>query len=255
MAKIFRKIRLNLLSAGKTRNYLKYAIGEIILVVIGILIALQINNLNQLNKDDKALMEYLVKIKSQTQEDLVVIDSLTVYRKDTSRNCKIARNTILDKAEDENLFILMSCGGAFFDYYFRANDGGYEALKSSGYYGKINNTKLDSLLSKYHRLVDEISQNEKSYNQYVEAQEAYISNEFDRSLVMAFAFVPQDSLRLKATSQAEYFEDFKTYTALVPYRNVISLAAFQFDIMIAQYAELKASGKRLIEEINLFLDD
>ena len=202
MAKFFRKIRLNLLSAGKTRNYLKYAIGEIILVVIGILIALQINNLNQLNKDDKALMEYLVKIKSQTQEDLVVIDSLIVYRKDTAKNCKMARNQILNKTEDENLFMLMSCGGAFFDYYFKANDGGYEALKSSDYYGKINNTQLDSLLSKYHRIVGEISQNEKSYNQYVEAQEAYISNEFDRSLVMAFAFVPQDSLKLKATSQA-----------------------------------------------------
>ena len=178
-----------------------------------------------------------------------------VYRKDTAKNCKIARDRILDKTEDEDLFILMSCGGAFFDYYFKANDGGYEALKSSGYYGKINNTPLDSLLSKYHRIVDEISQNEKSYNQYVEAQEAYISNEFDRSLVMAFAFVPQDSLKLKATSQAEYFKDFETYTALVPYRNVISLAAFQFDIMISQYEQLKASGERVIEEINYFLDD
>jgi len=39
MLKIFRKIRQNLLNEGKTTNYLKYAIGEIILVVIGILIA------------------------------------------------------------------------------------------------------------------------------------------------------------------------------------------------------------------------
>jgi len=44
--KIFRKIRLNLLSENKTRKYLIYAIGEIILVVTGILIALQINNWN-----------------------------------------------------------------------------------------------------------------------------------------------------------------------------------------------------------------
>lgn len=47
MINYFRRIRQNLLSKGKTRKYLKYAIGEIILVVIGILIALQINNWNE----------------------------------------------------------------------------------------------------------------------------------------------------------------------------------------------------------------
>ena len=46
MIKFFRKIRQNLLSEGKTGKYLKYAIGEIFLVVIGILIALSINNWN-----------------------------------------------------------------------------------------------------------------------------------------------------------------------------------------------------------------
>jgi len=46
MIKFFRKIRQNLLSEGKTGKYFKYAIGEIVLVVIGILIALQINNWN-----------------------------------------------------------------------------------------------------------------------------------------------------------------------------------------------------------------
>ena len=50
MIKFFRKIRQNLLSEGKTGKYLKYAIGEIILVVIGILIALQINNWNEERK-------------------------------------------------------------------------------------------------------------------------------------------------------------------------------------------------------------
>jgi len=53
MIKFFRKIRQNLLSEGNTGKYLKYAIGEIILVVIGILIALQLNNYNDtLNQND-----------------------------------------------------------------------------------------------------------------------------------------------------------------------------------------------------------
>ncbi|NNE31905.1 MAG: hypothetical protein HKN40_06000, partial [Winogradskyella sp.] len=44
MIKFFRKIRYSLMETGKTGKYLKYAIGEIVLVVIGILIALSLNN-------------------------------------------------------------------------------------------------------------------------------------------------------------------------------------------------------------------
>jgi hypothetical protein len=46
MIKFFKKIRQNLLLEGKTRKYLKYAVGEIALVVIGILTAVSINNWN-----------------------------------------------------------------------------------------------------------------------------------------------------------------------------------------------------------------
>ena len=50
MIKFFRKIRYDLMEKNKTGKYLKYAIGEIVLVVIGILIALQINNWNEHRK-------------------------------------------------------------------------------------------------------------------------------------------------------------------------------------------------------------
>ncbi|GAB1308538.1 hypothetical protein KH5_12210 [Urechidicola sp. KH5] len=56
MIKFFRKIRQKLLSENKFSKYLLYAIGEIILVVIGILIALQINNLNEQKKRDKEIL-------------------------------------------------------------------------------------------------------------------------------------------------------------------------------------------------------
>ena len=50
MIKFFRKIRYNLMEQNKTGKYFKYAIGEIVLVVIGILIALSINNWNRNEK-------------------------------------------------------------------------------------------------------------------------------------------------------------------------------------------------------------
>ncbi|MCF1193124.1 DUF6090 family protein [Mangrovimonas sp. AS39] len=65
MIKFFRKIRQNLLSEGKTGKYLKYAIGEIILVVIGILIALQINNWNEDKKERKEENQALVSLHDE----------------------------------------------------------------------------------------------------------------------------------------------------------------------------------------------
>jgi tetratricopeptide (TPR) repeat protein len=62
MIKFFRKIRQNMLSAGKTGKYFKYAIGEIVLVVIGILIALQINNWNETRKANDAELQLYHKI-------------------------------------------------------------------------------------------------------------------------------------------------------------------------------------------------
>ncbi|NRD21844.1 hypothetical protein HNV10_01235 [Winogradskyella litoriviva] len=69
MIKFFRKIRKNLLSEGKTGKYFKYAIGEIVLVVIGIVIALQINNWNEKRKSDNILENYYHQIVTELAKD------------------------------------------------------------------------------------------------------------------------------------------------------------------------------------------
>ena len=70
MIKLFRKIRKQLLGEGKTGNYFKYAIGEIILVVIGILIALQINNWNEANSNEKRLLKIFEEIGVDLATDI-----------------------------------------------------------------------------------------------------------------------------------------------------------------------------------------
>lgn len=65
MIKLFRKIRQQLLSEGKTRKYFKYAIGEIVLVVIGILIALQINNWNEAKKSKSNVIQLMENVQKE----------------------------------------------------------------------------------------------------------------------------------------------------------------------------------------------
>ncbi|TYA57507.1 DUF6090 family protein [Formosa maritima] len=75
MIKFFRHVRKNLLNEGKTSKYFKYAIGEIILVVIGILIALQINTLNEERKDRIKEQDILKQLKEEFQSNLLQLEN------------------------------------------------------------------------------------------------------------------------------------------------------------------------------------
>ena len=80
MIKLFRNIRLKLLTEGKTSNYLKYAIGEIVLVVFGILIALQINNWNEDRIARKQEVKYLRNLQADLNLELINNDRMIAYR-------------------------------------------------------------------------------------------------------------------------------------------------------------------------------
>tara|TARA_R110001632_G_scaffold232735_1_gene374409 strand:- start:1565 stop:2317 length:753 start_codon:yes stop_codon:yes gene_type:complete len=88
MIKFFRKIRQQLLMENKNSRYFKYAIGEIILVVIGILIALQVSNWNQQRLETKNLYSYYKKIVEELEQEVLItnwqiknIDSLRIMQK------------------------------------------------------------------------------------------------------------------------------------------------------------------------------
>ena len=70
MIKFFRKIRQNLLSDGKTGKYFKYAIGEIVLIVLGILIALQFQNFNEKHRRDLLFKESMEQIYNGLKSDI-----------------------------------------------------------------------------------------------------------------------------------------------------------------------------------------
>lgn len=70
MIKFFRKIRKNLLNEGKTTKYFKYALGEIVLVVIGILIALYLNIQQEAYTIQKQQENYLGQIRGEMINNL-----------------------------------------------------------------------------------------------------------------------------------------------------------------------------------------
>lgn len=147
MIKFFRKIRQNLLMNNKTSKYFKYAIGEIVLVVIGILIALQINNWNESNKSQKNEIYILNEVLKNLEEDATLINEIIAkrtnaktsitYLKKYSSNIEIN----LDSLEHHMVRLLT------FERYYPINNA-YEILKSKGL--QLSNNNLTSHISRYY---------------------------------------------------------------------------------------------------------
>jgi len=77
--RFFRHIRKSLMEQNKIRTYLLYAIGEILLVVIGIPIALQVNNWNEQRKLDRLELNLLNEIRLNLQDSKAEIESTIQY--------------------------------------------------------------------------------------------------------------------------------------------------------------------------------
>jgi Family of unknown function (DUF6090) len=81
MINFFRKIRYNLMEQNKTGKYLKYAVGEIVLVMLGILLALQVNNWNEERKENIIRDSYLVRLLIDQEKDNINLEQLLKDRK------------------------------------------------------------------------------------------------------------------------------------------------------------------------------
>ena len=104
MIKFFRKIRQNLLMENKTGKYFKYAIGEIILVVIGILIALQINNWNELRKQKLVEINILEGIRTDILKDTIDLNfNISAYSRYIKSDSIVLNHLINKKDLNQNV--------------------------------------------------------------------------------------------------------------------------------------------------------
>ncbi len=150
MIKFFRKIRQNLLMENKTGKYLKYAIGEIVLVVIGILIALQINNWNENRKSTAIEQYYLKRLKNSLVEDTVNINlTVTGINQALDLIDSVTKNSPKPKINKN----LSSLTPRLYMSTFRLDieTSTFDDLKSTGNFNLIKNKALIKTLSTYYK--------------------------------------------------------------------------------------------------------
>jgi len=160
MIPFFRKIRKRFADNNKPLQYLRYAIGEIILVVIGILIALQINNWNQNRIENAALWGNLNNIKSNIKNDLKQASNLNFVLNQLANNTTDfwSLRSKSDFTLDDFLSTENHLNTLFGLEPFSPNTYGFETLKSTGYIGKLQGTDMEVLLFSYYELAKKINE-------------------------------------------------------------------------------------------------
>ena len=147
MIKLFRNIRQSLLAEGKTSKYLKYALGEIILVVIGILIALQINNWNEAKKSKRDELYVLTEVLKNLEEDAVLVDEIITQRQKAKSAIISLQKFVNSDANDTDSLPFYMTSLLTFERYFPINNA-YEILKSKGL--QLSNNGLTTIISRYY---------------------------------------------------------------------------------------------------------
>lgn len=131
MISFFRKIRQTLLQQNKLSKYLIYALGEIVLVVIGIMIAVAINNSNEEKKLKQLEIKYLTEIKNNLSSDIADIDFNINFNASRLRSNQVVLQYLNKDAQviDSLDFHLSNLQ---FSTRTLVNSSGYENLKSKG---------------------------------------------------------------------------------------------------------------------------
>ncbi|HLF64193.1 MAG TPA: DUF6090 family protein [Saprospiraceae bacterium] len=225
MIKFFRHIRQSLLSENKFSKYLLYAIGEIILVVIGILIALKINNWNEQQKLNRLEQRYYCKLLEDVNQDVIQIAKHLSENEDRLSSGNMLLH-LLQQENPDRVEVIRHLQGATSKttYTFKPSLAAFDDLKSSGNLIILRDLSIkDKLINYYSTLegyIDIIDVNsDKTVALYFDSTKdfvefgfqniEFVKNEIDTALVDIDALnaspYPSAALRKQLLSDGVFY--------------------------------------------------
>ena len=167
MIRFFRKIRQTLLSENKFSKYLLYAIGEIILVVIGILIALQVNNWNNENVDRKKEALLIKQIHRDFKSNKKQLDSIVIINKKKQRALTIFVDELLKRPDSSAIDTLLKYASDIYAIKtFNPSNGAVQALINSSSFELIRKDTLRDLLVSWQDVYRDYAEEEQLERTY-----------------------------------------------------------------------------------------
>jgi len=254
MIKFFRKIRQNMIKDNKVSKYLLYAVGEIVLVVIGILIALQINNNNEAIKSRAKEVHYLNNLKTDLQ---LTIQELDQFIKD--RNNQIAAaSRILDHYEGKPIENINAFNKDIVDIYtwqrfFQINNT-FQELTNSGNLAIISNDSIKNGLLNIEALYKKIKYNEDHFRYDAEVtlyEPSY--NMLDIYPISKNYFYQITNGQMGELAELNK-EDIEKMLTDMKQKNGFAFAVLEFTTMNSRFEEMKTMAKNLIKIIDTELN-
>jgi hypothetical protein len=171
MIKFFRKIRHRLLTENKFSKYLVYAIGEIILVVIGILIALQINNWNEKHQAQNKMVSNFQNLIEDLKSNKLQLLNLIERRKEVSNGAGLLIDNYENQIQvDENDFVV-KLYPVLSERYFEINRNGIDKVITSSAFELEQMETIRDLIKSYLRISNILNTFEIKENSAVENME------------------------------------------------------------------------------------
>lgn len=204
MIKFFRKLRQKLINEGNLKRYLVYAIGEILLVVIGILIALQINNLNEQKKDKAKESQILLSLSEDFKSNIVNLKTSIDQYPDLIHRLQTTLSYIgkSEKQLSEGMKDTIRNTGYVFT---ELVDGTLNSILNSEKLELIQNEKLKRKLTAYPAIVSRFTKQEENLEEYV----INVQRDKLRNFVSLTELLPDDNPQnkiIKATAKkSDYF--------------------------------------------------
>ncbi|RNC87993.1 MAG: hypothetical protein ED556_02040 [Winogradskyella sp.] len=221
MIKFFRHIRRSLLNENRMGKYFKYAFGEILLVVIGILIALQINNWNESNKAKKTEVYVLTEILNNLEEDSDILKHMIQKREKAKTSVSkmisyLEESSISQDTLEADLLNMLT-----FERYFPINNG-YEICKSKGL--ELSNNLLISKISRYYNY-----EQPKANKSIIDVENAILEILEDTKSISRFIEVLTLNEEIKLTNyqDEQFLAELKTETVAFKNNNVGTLSVIK----------------------------
>jgi hypothetical protein len=239
MINFFRKIRQQLLTENKFSKYLIYAIGEIVLVVIGILIALQVNNWNEERKESKQKAIILTNLKSDFEADISrignVINFLDERRIRASLLLGYLRNLPIE-IDSVNTLLLIDRVSVLFNY--RPTLATYKEIKGAGTLRLIDSDTLKTKLALYQGLIESSIQVEDFNSPILKKFENLVIKHMDEGLgkIGVFGAAP-DSYKLIRFDLGSMSKDEELINTLKSIVNISNKEKWWKNVMIKSQAE------------------
>jgi hypothetical protein len=155
----------------QTRRYLKYAIGEIILVMLGILLALQVSNWNNTRLERIKEQSLLNSLHKEFKANKIQLDTIIFYHNKVDANCrKLIDMFPLDTERDNLDSVSEYLRNALFSYTFNPSQGSINSIINSSSFDIIQNGELREILVSWQDLLldlqeDELNSRDVVFNQ------------------------------------------------------------------------------------------